>query len=338
MKFILFILLHFFAIFSFGQQAKIAFYNVENLFDIENDSLTRDDEFTPEGMKFWNFTRYKHKQNNLAKTIIALGEYKPIDAIGLSEIENRKVLDYLVNKTPLSAQKLKVIHEESPDPRGIDVAFLFNPKTIQPIYHKTLRISFPNDTSRKTRDILMIKAIVLKTDTVHFFVNHWPSRWGGMMNSEPGRILAAETLRKKVDSLLIANASSKIIIMGDFNDNPENRSIADVLKAREKNEINQNGLANLMLNNPNIEGTHSYQGKWGILDMMIVSKGFFESNSKLKIVSETAFSFNADFLLESETATIGKKPFRTYAGYKYLGGFADHLPVYLELKVSEENP
>ena len=205
---------------------RIVFYNVENLFDVYNDSLTNDDEFTPEGERNWNNYKFYKKLNNLSKVIISIGEWNPPSVIGFCEIENRFVLNKLIYETPLKSIDYKIIHAESPDRRGIDVAFLYRESRFVPLFYSPIPINFPDDTLSKTRDILYVKGVLAEADTVHFFVNHWPSRYGGYEDSKPRRIFVASVLRSKVDSILSVNRDPNIIIMGDFNDEPWDESIS----------------------------------------------------------------------------------------------------------------
>ncbi|MCK5538086.1 MAG: hypothetical protein KAI79_14770, partial [Bacteroidales bacterium] len=162
---------------------RFMFYNVENLFDTINDPEKRDDEYSPDGMRYWRSWKYYKKLNNIAKVITAVGGWQLPDIVGLCEIENRKVVDDIIHKTHLWNSDYEIIHYESPDMRGIDVAFLYNSSKIFPISSKPINISFPNSPTSKTRDILYVKASTASKDTFHFFINHWPSRWGGQMQS-----------------------------------------------------------------------------------------------------------------------------------------------------------
>jgi predicted extracellular nuclease len=309
------------------------FYNVENLFDTKNDSLKNDDEFLPEGARFWIYNRYQEKLQNISRVITAIGGWSPPDIIGLCEIENREVLDDLCSKSSLSRLKYKIIHKESPDFRGIDVALLYQPKVFKPITYSAIKVSNHNN-SLVTRDILYVKGATKNSDTLHVFINHWPSRSGGQLESEPNRIQAAKILRLQVDSIFNLNASSKIVIMGDFNDYPENTSISLTLKAnRSYDKIEANQLYNLsayLQENVNY-GSHKYDGEWGILDQIIVSGALLGSKDGLSTSIENAHIFYADFLLEDDSNYSGKQNFRTYVGFKYHGGFSDHLPIFIDI-------
>lgn len=314
---------------------KLMFYNVENLFDIYNDSLKNDDEFTENGDKFWNNRKYYEKLNNIYKVITAIGEWNAPSIIGLCEIENRFVLDELISKTPLYKLNYEVVHYESPDKRGIDVALLYRPNHFEVIESKPVQV-FLGSSNRPTRDILYVKGILAKSDTLHIFINHWPSRWGGQANSEPKRIQAAQVLRKSVDSLCAINPNASIIITGDFNDHPTDKSITETLNAKTSvDSIEANQLYNLSFYLEEKMGlwTYKFHEEKGILDQIIVSGALLNQTNKIYTTKDEAFVFTAPFLLEKDEQGFGEKPFRTYIGFKYNGGFSDHLPTYINLKI-----
>lgn len=310
---------------------RIMFYNVENLFDPFDDSLTSDEEFTETGERHWTWYKFQDKLSHVYKTILAAGNPFPPSIIGLCEIENRFVLNQLVYETALSKFDYRIVHEESPDRRGIDVALIFNPKKFELISHKAITVSFPFAPESTTRDILYVKGKVFGEDTIHVFVNHWPSRWGGQMATDPKRQYVAELLKKHTDSLFLTEDDPNIIIMGDFNDEPFDKSIKSHLQALDLSD--SSNLVNLMLpliSNENA-GTHKYQSNWGILDQFIVSKFLLLPQHSLHISPNKAHIFNASFLIEKDEKYLGFKPNRTFIGYKYHGGFSDHLPILLDI-------
>jgi len=312
---------------------KVMFYNVENLFDTENDSLINDEEFLPAGDRFWNKTKYYNKLKNIYKVIIAIGGWNPPAIIGLCEIENYKVLNDLVNNTPLVKFEYQIIHKNSPDRRGIDVGMLYRKDLFEPIFHLAIPIIYPDQPENKTRDILYVKGLANQIDTIHVFVNHWPSRWGGQFESEDRRIFVASVLKSKTDSILSNDSTAKIIIMGDFNDYPVNTSINKTLNAQtDYSNIKNSGLYNLSANlqKQNI-GSNKYQGEWGILDQIIVSGSLLNPEEKVSTSINDIYIFNSDFLLEPDEGYFGFRPYRTFSGFTYLGGFSDHLPTYLIL-------
>lgn len=313
---------------------RLVFYNVENLFDIYDDTETNDEEFTPGGIRSWDQYKFKTKINNIYKTLMAVGEWNAPGIIGLCEVENYFVLEKLVNSTPLKNFNYKIIHHESPDIRGIDVALLYNPEKFQPLFSSPIRINFPFDKDLKTRDILYVKALLFDSDTLHLFINHWPSRYGGLMKTQPKRNFVAKILRQKVDSILIATPHPNVIIMGDFNDDPGDKSLSKFLKASGKiNDIKRNNLVNLMFKKKveNPSGSLKFKENWNTFDQIIVSGGMLNNSNEMKINRVGARIFNADFLFQEDEKYLGIKPFRTYYGNKYIGGFSDHLPVYVDL-------
>ncbi len=315
---------------------RMVFYNVENLFDWEDDSLTRDESFTPDGDNHWNPKRFWEKQRKIAQTLLATGGWDAPDIIGLCELENRYVLEELTQKTALRELDYQIVHEESSDGRGIDVGLIYRPDKFELLHYHYIRIKFDEEDARPTRDILYVKGIGVGADTLHIFVNHWPSRFGGHLVTDPKRMRAAETVRATVDSIFSVVPSANIVITGDFNDHPEDKSIVEGLDAKHKLEdLQQNELFNLMHEKMHKEGTHKFQGEWGVLDMWIVSDGLMTGKYGFKVQENGATIFKAPWLLMKEEVHLGHRPFRTYQGPKYIGGYSDHLPIILDLKVTK---
>ena len=314
------------------QNFKIMCYNVENFFDCVDDSLTNDNEFLPTGMRAWNYTKYQKKQANIAKVISAIGGWDVPALVGLCEIESKKCLFDLTHYSGLKNLRYKFLHHESPDPRGIDVALLYQPNQFRPIHDEAIRIRFPQAPESRTRDILFVSGIIPTGDTLHIFVCHFPSRLGGEMESEDKRLFVASVVRAKVDSLFTINLHPNIVIMGDFNDYPTNASISEVLKAKPiTDSISPNCLYNLMYKlQAEGKGSNKYLGDWGALDQMIVSGNLLKPTNSISTTQSNVHFFEADFLLENDNTYLGKQPFRTYAGMKYQGGFSDHLPIYTD--------
>jgi len=314
-----------------NQEFKIMFYNVENLFDTFDDSLTRDNEFLPEGSYHWNDYKFYKKINHIYKVITAAGEWHIPDVIGLAEIENRYVLEKLVDDTPLSKFHYKIIHENSPDRRGIDVALLYREENFKLISYRYHRIRFPKNPDVRTRDLLHVSG-VSKGDTLHFFINHWPSRWGGTAASEHKRVHVASVLKMLVDSLQLVHNHPNIVISGDFNDEPDNQSIQTTLGAKPcPDEWKPHELYNLsVLPCKQKLGTLKYRDEWNCFDQMIVS-GALLDDTGWRVNGGQMHIFKSDFLLMEDDRYGGKKLFRTYLGRKYQGGFSDHLPVLITL-------
>jgi len=312
----------------------LLFYNTENLFDSANDSLKMDEDFTPEGIKHWTYTRMRQKVQNLSKVIIQAGAWEGVAIIGLCEIENRYVLHKLVYETGLKSRRYHIIHHESPDSRGIDVAALVDPAKVRVIHSHFYQVRIAFDSSFRTREILYLSGVTPDHDTLHVFVNHWPSRRGGVEVSSVRRMAAAQKLRQVVDSIQQKVPHAHIIIMGDFNDHPEGASLTKILKARiETSNMEITDLVNCMARfsgNP-LKGTHKFNGEWGILDQFIVSASFFTAREDLKRKPPEVRIIDFPFLLEDDNRFFGKQPFRTYNGLRYQGGYSDHLPVMLKV-------
>lgn len=303
---------------------KVVFYNTENLFDPADDPAVNDDDFTPAGAMHWTYKRFTIKENNLARVLIAIGGWTPPDIVGLCEIENDYVLHYLMGSTPLSKFGYSCLHKNSPDKRGIDVALLYNPSTVKVLECRFFGI----DTNIVvTREILYAR-LLMHSDTCHVFVNHWPSRSSGQIETDRSRFAAALLLRQKTDSLFIRNPGSDIIIMGDFNDEPGDESLVRVLNVKAPENPVQKGLYNLssVSGKGPVRGTLKYQGTWSVFDQVIVSGNLL----KTRRVNENSYHiFDNPFLLEPDETYTGVKPFRTYSGFRYHGGFSDHLPVFV---------
>jgi len=311
---------------------KIMCYNVENYFDCVDDSLTDDSEYLPTGMRGWNTTKYLKKQNNIGKVITAIGGWEAPALVGLCEVESDKCLFDLTHYSGLRSLNYKFLHHDSPDARGVDVALLYQPGKFKPIHDEAIRINFPQAPFSKTRDILFVSGIIPTSDTLHVFVCHFPSRLDGELESEDRRMYVASVVRSKVDSLFSVSKHPNIVIMGDFNDYPTNKSLLVVLKAKPLTcTISDKDLYNLMYKMQSEgKGTNKHLGEWGVLDQMIVSGNLLNTAQSLFTIQSDAHIFDADFLLEDDKAFLGKQPFRTYIGMKYHDGFSDHLPIYTD--------
>jgi predicted extracellular nuclease len=314
------------------QNFKIMCYNVENFFDCVGDSLTNDKEFTPTGTRGWTYKKYQKKQANIAKVISAVGGWDAPALVGICEVESRKCLIDLTRYSGLKNLRYKFLHHESPDPRGIDVALLYQPNQFKPVHDQAISIHFPNAPHSRTRDILFASGVIPTGDTLHVFVCHFPSRLDGELESEEKRTFVASVLRTKVDSLFAANRKPNIVIMGDFNDFPTNASMLEVLKAKPLNDsASNNCLYNLMYKlHTEGKGSNKHLGEWGALDQMIVSGSLLNPAHAFFTKQSDAHFFEADFLLENDKTFLGKQPFRTFVGMKYQEGFSDHLPIYAD--------
>jgi predicted extracellular nuclease len=310
---------------------RIAFYNVENLFDTIDSPMTIDSEYMPNSSLRWTRQRYEAKLKNISKVIDSMGFPS---VLGMVEVENRRVLEDLTATKTLKAQNYGIAQFDSPDERGIDCAMIYKKADFQVTNAKPHRIIFPNEPSDRTRDILEVSGI-LRGVPVTFFVNHFPSRRGGAEESDNKRIFVANVLRNAVDSVLKKDANRHIIIMGDLNDEPKDKSLIEGLKAiywtrtaTPMPKIEKNNLYNLAAGvKESGFGSYSYKGEWEVIDQIIVSGALLDGRSKL-VAADSETIFSADFLTYKDKT--GKKlPNRTYTGPIYRGGYSDHFPVYL---------
>lgn len=311
---------------------RIMFYNVENLFDPFHDTLKNDYEFVRGGLYGWTWKKFNKKIQNISKVIIEAGGWRPPEIIGLSEVENRLVLIQLLKRTPLSRFDYRIIHEESPDQRGIDVALLYQKDQFKEICHESITIPL-GDTSAKTRDILYVKGVLPSTDTVHIFVNHWPSRTGGIPLTKHRRKAAAIKLKSVIDSICSYEPGASIILMGDFNDEPTDESLVTHLGSKNEKDLPGYYLYNMMhdfMGKWDV-GTNKFRGQWGVIDQFIVSSPLLDGRNKsIKVINAEIFS--PAFLLMKDEAYTGTIPYRTFNGYRYVGGFSDHLPILMHLE------
>jgi endonuclease/exonuclease/phosphatase family metal-dependent hydrolase len=308
------------------------FYNVENLYDTVNDPLTSDEEFTPSGKVPWTKERLETKIKHTGQVIADIASPAMPDLVGFAEIENQQVLEMLTSSAGLSKTKYSIVHYDSPDERGIDVAMLYNPATFKVISSLPLQVSLPD--SDLTRDILYVKGKLNSGEILHVFINHWPSRREGSEISAAKRMAAANVLRAKIDTLQILEKNPKILIMGDFNDEPADNSITQGLKALTPDEaITKNNLYSLLY--PEFkkgEGTLFYKD-WDLFDQIIVSGNMLSVKKGLRTSVNGAGIYSAEYLLFKNKAGESR-PNRTMSSDKYFGGYSDHLPVYVKFNLN----
>jgi len=314
----------------------IAFYNQENLFDTIDDPLKDDNEFLPGAEKQWNTQKYQTKIENMSSVIAAMNEGNAPELLGLCEIENAQVLTDLSMHKNLKSHHYKLIHFEGPDKRSIDNALLYKSASFKVLHAVAVPIQMPDDADFKTRDILYVKLETKSKDHLVLLINHFPSRSGGELESRPKRIFVASVLRNMVDTILEKDPNENIIVMGDFNDEPMDASMDSVLRAKES----MYNLYGGNLYNPMVEiqqigfGSYMHRGKWNMLDQIILSNGLVIGNRKYVFRKESADMFKEPWMLETDQKYKGS-PKRTYAGNKYIGGYSDHLPVYLYLDLKK---
>jgi predicted extracellular nuclease len=313
----------------------VMFYNVENLFDTSNDSLTADEEFLPQSPKKWDSEKYNKKISDLARVISSVNEKQLPALIGLAEIENKKVLEDLAASAKLRKGKYGIVHFNSKDERGIDAALLYNTEEIELIDSKAIPVLFGKDIQDATRDILFVKCRIKGDRIINVFVNHWPSRSPTREESEMKRVMAALTLRREVDNILNIDNEAAILIMGDFNDEPTNKSVFQILNATDKRKnAHYRDLYNLMFDSHNIngEGSITYREAWQMFDQIIVSQSLLSKEGGYHLTYSDGKVFKGGEVIVKDSATGALIINRTYGGDKYLGGVSDHLPVYAILK------
>lgn len=327
---------------------RVMTYNVENFFDASPHPTCDDREFLPEGNRHWTPKRYYHKLQQIAKVITAAGEWDTPALVGLCEIENDSVLTHLLHRTPLRQQAYRFCSGHTADRRGIRVALLYQRDKFQYISHASVPIRFSGKHHKHTRDILHVWGRLITGDTLDVCVCHFPSRYGGEKESEKDRMDAARTLRRVCDSLAQVRQSLYLILMGDFNDTPENRSITEgllalpyspLLSTPQEAEISTEqirpALYNLFGNvsSGKLRGSHKYQGGWSQLDQMFINGSLLCRSSPIHLQPGSNRLFDPPFLLIKDKTWYGLRPFRTYYGFKYEGGFSDHLPILADFVV-----
>lgn len=315
---------------------RVMFYNVENLYDTINAPQTQDDEFAPDGNLHWDSYRYHKKLEDISKVISSLGGKYPPAIVGLCEVENNQVIKDLTLNSSLAKHKYRYAITKSKDIRGSNIVLLYQRDQFKLISRKSYTPVIEKTSDKTTRDILHITGKVVNGDTLDIFVCHYPSRSEGVKKSEPFRIEVSKLLKQKIDSLKKKRKDCHIIIMGDFNDYPRDTSIKETLHTQKVEAgINPKELYNLFENTSNKIGSYKYNGKWGYLDQFIVSGNLLEPQQNTHIVDQKADVYSPDFLLDYDEKHGGKRPLRTYSGWKYIGGFSDHLPIYFDLYIKE---
>ncbi|MFM2138815.1 MAG: hypothetical protein RJA57_1122 [Bacteroidota bacterium] len=315
------------------KMAILGFYNLENLYDTVDNPMVNDEEFLPAGPRNYTGTIYRDKLNKLATVISQMGSDQNHDGpalLGVAEVENDTVLRDLVHHPLLSKRNYRIVHYDSRDARGVDVGLLYNPKYFTPVQSDKLYVQLPGGSKDAyfTRDILWVKG-TLDGEIIHVYVNHWPSRSGGEERSAPAREAAARVCRTHMDSIQREEPDAKLVVMGDLNDDPYNKSVAMVIGAKGKiADVQSGGIYNPWseLHKKGI-GTLAYQDAWGLFDQILISQswlsrdqpGFFYYQQRI---------FNREYMVEN----IGKYkgyPMRTWDGNRYRGGYSDHFPTYI---------
>lgn len=310
-----------------GQDFTIMFYNVENLFDTEDDTLKDDDEFLPGGLRHWNGYRYHTRINNLASVIAASGGWEFPALVGLCEIENRGVAEDLVYRTSLAGAGYRVIHTDSPDRRGIDLALLYRPSVVEVAGYRSLVLRNSQGIPEETRNLLFIKAVIYG-DTLDLILCHLPSRRGGTVSSAPLRERMSLMLRSAVDSVLSGDEHTALVVMGDFNVTPGDEAMriisADGLLVNMSDAMAEEGF-----------GSYRYDGTWEMIDQILVSATMTTDSCRFSASASDFRVMINEFLLEPDPRYPGKRPRPAYRGYRWEGGYSDHLPVTMIIKHRE---
>lgn len=318
-----------------GEKTKhfsFAFYNVENLFDTIDNPHTRDNDHLPNSKIPWNTKRYRHKLNNIAKVMSAINPNGFPTVFGLCEIENRQVLEDLINQKELKKAGYKIIHRDSPDKRGIDVAMLYQPGKYKPLRTRFIRLNFPSEPNTTTRDILYSKGLVQGRDTIHIFINHWVSRYGGREETDRLRRYTGRILQLIADSIFNMQPHANILIAGDLNDNPTDTSVFISLGAKKVTPpFAKKQLYNLGLNEYEKGMGSLYYHGWDLFDQIIVSTSLVAGHNGMKTVTDHEIIMKKSWMLYKPKKGPAR-PNRT-AGSRYYGGYSDHLPVFIKMDV-----
>jgi predicted extracellular nuclease len=314
------------------KQFTVMFYNVENLFDTVDHPDFRDEEFTPSGSKLWDEERYAKKLEDLARVIMSLPEKELPGIIGFAEVENERVLNDLVQQRGLNRSEYKVILVEGDDPRGIDCGLVYRPDLFKYKFHRMLPVEDLSGKEYPLREILHVSGDGPDGRPMHIFVNHWKSRRGGVKETEHLRVYSAIALRRELDRLMSIESEPRVIIMGDLNDEPTNKSVYDVLHAGNKRKnILLNDMYNLHYDAHNMDmgGTLNYRGDWQMYDQIIVSYPLMNSADGLSTTFDGGRILKEEWMLYHDERNDVKVPNRTYGGDNYYGGVSDHFPVYV---------
>ncbi len=333
----------FLVLLSFGSNAQnkqvtvacVGFYNFENLFDTYDDPNINDEEFLPNGLRAWTMERYKEKLTNLAQVVSEIGHELTPDGVailGVAEIENRRVLEDFIKQKAVASRNYEIVHHDSPDRRGIDVALLYQPKYFKVLDSRPIPLIIYDENGERnyTRDILYVSG-ELHGEPVHVLVNHWPSRRSGEKATRPLRNAGALICKNIKDSLLTINPHAKVIVMGDLNDDPISPSVKDVLACKtDINKVRQGDFYNPWydLYRSGI-GTLAYQDAWSLFDQIILSEGLVgKSKDTYKFIK--AVVHNRPYLIQ-KTGQYKGYPFRTFDFDNYIAGYSDHFAVYVFL-------
>jgi len=310
----------------------VMFYNVENLFDTIDHPDFEDEEFTPAGSKQWDYGRYEKKLEDIARVIMSVPEKELPALIGFAEVENQSVLDDLVQRRGLRREEYKTIVIDTDDPRGIDCGLIYRTDLFKYKSHRMLPVEDLSGNGYPLRGILHVEGTGPDGASLHIYINHWKSRRGGVKETEHLRVYAGIAMRRELDRLLSSSSDPRVIIMGDFNDEPTNKSIFDVLHAANKRmNIAINDAYNLFYDTHNLGlgGSYNYQGNWQMYDQIIVSYSLLNQSRGLTTTFDGGKILKEEWMLYHDERNDVKVPNRTYGGDNYYGGISDHFPLYV---------
>lgn len=311
----------------------IAMYNCENFFDTKDDPTKNDNDFLPEAATKWDEKKYLNKLHKVAQVLdsTVAGDALPAMA-GLIEVENKEVLEDLVSKSQFSKKQYGVLCTTGMDDRSIDVGLIYDKAIFTLVASEEINVTDPSIADYKTRNVLFATLKATNGDLFYVFVNHWASRRTGEKESEPKRIYAAKQVRAKIDELQKKDGKAKIIVMGDFNDHPNNTSVLNTLNASDKPKGKTELYNAYKILDERKQGTHFFDNEWRVLDQIIVSQGLLNAKKGYKFNPNDAFILKKDFVLFKNKKTGEERPNRTYgAENKYYNGYSDHLSVYIQL-------
>lgn len=309
-----------------GVKERVMFYNVENAFWPADDPERDDDEFTLEGSRHWSMTRLRAKLSQLTRVILAAGGGKVPMLVGLAEVEGDSVMHYWTTRTPLRRTGMRYVVTDGPDVRGIQTALLYHPSSFRLLHHDAFTVEMP-EGEHPTRQILHVAGRLVTSDTLDVIVVHQPSRLGGAQQTQAKRDAARTTLLHAADSIASVRQSPYIIIMGDMNENPQE----EVLPGKSQWVNLMYPVYQSLQHDPSAYGSHKYQGQWSVIDQFIVHPSLL-SHARLSVADASIFSL--PFMLADDATHQGQRPFRSYYGYRYEGGYSDHLPIVLDLHIS----
>jgi endonuclease/exonuclease/phosphatase family metal-dependent hydrolase len=307
-----------------GQEFSVMFYNAENLFDTSDDTTRNDDEFLPRGSRRWTGTRYRNKIAGVSRVIAAAGEWELPPVIGLCEVENEKVVRDLAYSTLLSAGNYGIVHRESPDPRGIDLALLFRREMFRIEAVRSWVPETKEDSPWESRNLLYVK-MTMGEDTLHVILCHFPSRRGGMLAAERLREEMAALVRMKTDSVVNASPGASVIVMGDFNVRPDDNIMTEIagdgMLVNTAEGFSASG-----------KGSYRYQGTWELIDQILVTTAMADGNGSFTTDPMSFRCVSLPFMLTTDPGYPGMKPYATYVGFRWAGGYSDHLPVMITVR------